>query len=125
MTQSLEDYLKNIYLIILEKKVARVKDVSERMNVKKPSVINALKELQARGLVDHEKYGYIELTQTGRSEAENIYGRLNLLKNFLVHVLGVSDATAQTDGCKLEHILSPETLEKIERATSAAMKTAR
>lgn len=121
MTQSLEDYLEAIYLIIGEKKVARVKDISEKMNVKKPSVINALKELQARNLIDHQKYSYVELTETGDKEARKIYGRHVLLENFLMHVLGVSEKVARTDGCKLEHILSPETLERIETMTKTKM----
>ncbi len=121
LTQSLEDYLETIYLIIDEKKVARVKDISERMNVKKPSVINALKELQARNLVDHQKYSYVELTEAGDKKAREIYGRHVLLEKFLVNVLGVSERIARVDGCKLEHILSQETLERIEEMTQSKM----
>lgn len=114
MTQSLEDYLKNIFLIIREKKVARVKDVSEKMDVKKPSVINAVKELKSRGLVEHEHYGYIELTEEGQKEAETLYQKLQLIEEFLIGVLGVSEETAESDACEMEHSLSEETLSKMK-----------
>lgn len=113
MTQSLEDYLKNIYLIINEKKVARVKDISEHMNVKKPSVINAVKELQNRGLVIHEHYGYIDLTDEGIKQAESITKKMELVKRYLIEVLHVSEANAEKDSCEMEHILSKETLDRI------------
>ncbi len=110
MTQSLEDYLETIYLIIQNKKVARVKDVSESLSVKKPSVINAVKELEQRGLVAHEKYGYIELTNTGIEEAKKIYGIHRLVQTFLIHILGVSKEIAEEDACRIEHVISTETV---------------
>lgn len=113
MTQSLEDYLKNIYFITNEKKVARVKDISEKMRVKKPSVINAVKELQNRGLVIHERYGYIDLTDEGLKRAQSITQKMQLVKRYLVEVLKVSEQNAEKDSCEMEHFLSKETLDRI------------
>jgi len=114
MTQSLEDYLETIYLLTLSKKVARVKDISELLEVKKPSVINAIKELTGRNYISHEKYGYIELTEQGILEASKILEKHNLIKKFLVEVLKVDEKTAEKDACSMEHFLSKETLSKIE-----------
>jgi DtxR family transcriptional regulator, Mn-dependent transcriptional regulator len=114
MTQSLEDYLETIYLLTEEKKVARVKDISEKLNVKKPSVITALKDLERRNFILHEKYGYIELTFDGLNEAKIIFKKHTMLKNFLTNVIGVSEIIAETDACSIEHCLSEETLSKIE-----------
>lgn len=115
MTQSLEDYLETIYLIIQTNKVARVKEISERMNVKKPSAINAIKELGKRGLLHHEKYGYIELTDEGIKAAEIIFEKHKMIKKFLIDVLGVSEEVAENDACQMEHILTKETLDSIEK----------
>lgn len=114
MTQSLEDYLEAIYLIIQKKKVARVKDISEQLNVKKPSVINAVKELESRNMVMHEKYGYIELTPLGEKEATKIYERHETLHSFLRDFLHVNDTVAEDDACKMEHVLSKETFDKLK-----------
>jgi DtxR family Mn-dependent transcriptional regulator len=114
VTQSLEDYLEAIYLIIQKKKVARVKDISEQLSVKKPSVINAVKELEARNMVVHEKYGYIELTPQGEEAAEKIYERHQTIHAFLRDFLKVTDEVAEDDACKIEHHLSPETFDKLK-----------
>lgn len=114
MTQSLEDYLEAIYLIIQKKKVARVKDISEQLNVKKPSVINAVKELESRNMVIHEKYGYIELTPHGSAEAVKIYDRHETLRDFLLHILELPEDIAEEDACKIEHVLSSVTFLRLK-----------
>lgn len=119
MTQSQEDYLEAIYLISLDSSVARVKDISERLNVKKPSVINALKELSKREFINQEKYGYIRLTETGLAEAKKIFKKHTLIKDYLIKVLNVSDETAEKDACMIEHCLSDETLSKMKKSISA------
>jgi DtxR family Mn-dependent transcriptional regulator len=115
MTQSLEDYLESIYLLTRGRRVARVKDVSDAMKVKMPSVANAVRVLKKNGLVVQEKYGFIELTPAGRKEAMAILKKHETLKNFLVRVVGVSEKRADEDACAMEHYLSVETLRKIGR----------
>ncbi|NPV02087.1 MAG: metal-dependent transcriptional regulator [Brevinematales bacterium] len=115
MTKSMEDYLETVYLIVRDNKVARVKDVAERLNVKKPSVINALKELETEKMIVHEKYGYIELTPGGERGGAKIYSRHLLLKSFLTDVLGVPEETAETEACSMEHVLSRGTFERLEQ----------
>ncbi len=113
MTQSLEDYLEAIYLLCLDKKVARIKDISEKMSVSKPSVIQAIKELKNADFLVQEPYGYIELTVKGTEKAKEILKKHNILKEFLVKIIGVSLENAEKDACKIEHIISDETFSKI------------
>ncbi len=115
MTQSLEDYLEAIYLLCLDKKVARIKDISEKMSVSKPSVIQAIKELKNADFLVQEPYGYIELTLKGTEKAKEILKKHNILKEFLVRIIGVSLENAEKDACKIEHIISDETFSKIVR----------
>lgn len=115
MTESLEDYLEMIGLLINESGAARVSDIALRMSVSKPSVHNALHELTDRGFINHEPYGAIELTQAGKSVSKKIFERHMLLKSFLMNVLKVSDSAAERDACLLEHDLSEETLEAVKK----------
>ncbi|MGC9089949.1 MAG: metal-dependent transcriptional regulator, partial [Caldisericia bacterium] len=69
LTESLQDYLLEIYIVKTKKAVVRLKDIAKRRNVKLPSVVSAIKELVKRGLVAHEHYGYIEFTDAGIDEA--------------------------------------------------------
>ncbi len=113
ISQSLEDYLEAIFLISLEKGVARVKEIAEMLGVKKPSVVSAVKSLEKLGLVSHEPYGYLELTDLGFKKAREIYRRHTLLFKFFHQILGVSEKVAEEDACKVEHFMSRESMDRL------------
>jgi DtxR family Mn-dependent transcriptional regulator len=112
MTESQEDYLKMISFLSDAGEV-RVTDIAIRLNVSKPSVVVALKLLEEKSLIHHAKYGRVLLTEKGKSLAAEIRERHELLKNFLRLTLNVSEANAEKDACRMEHILSEETFELI------------
>ncbi len=112
MTNSLEDYLETIYLLVQVNGHARVRDVAQALHVKMPSVIKAVLELKKQGFVTQEPYGAVELTKAGIVAASQILGRHTLLKEFLL-LLKVDDETAEKDACTMEHFLSAETLARI------------
>jgi len=113
LSKSLEDYLEAIYLISLDKNVVRVKSVVSKMDVKTASVIGALKKLEAKGYIEHERYGYIELTEEGEIRAANIYDKHSKLLYFLNKILGVREDIAEKDACNMEHYISDDTFEKL------------
>jgi len=112
LTKSCEDYLKGIWELILEKGVVRVKDLAKHLNVKMPSVVTAIKILSKKGLVKHERYGYIELTKEGESLAESLYKKHQILYKFFKEFLGLKENIAKEDACKIEHYLNPDTMER-------------
>jgi DtxR family Mn-dependent transcriptional regulator len=113
MTQSLEDYLETVSFLADEGEV-RVTDIASRLKVSKPSVLTALKTLEDQGLLEHERYRTVSLTQKGAIRASDIRDRHNFLTTFLRDTVGVNAATAEDDACKMEHILSEETLTKLK-----------
>lgn len=113
LTPSLEDYLEAILIASLTSKVVRVKNLTESMNVKNPSVLGALKSLSKKGLVEHEKYGYVELTPRGKSLAKKLYAKHVTLTSFFHKVLGVDEKTSEEDACHVEHHVHNETMERI------------
>ena len=112
MTKSLEDYIEVVYVLIQEKRRARVRDIATTLKVKMPSVVKAITELKKRELVSQEPYGDVELTVKGRRIATIILNRHNKIREFLMR-LGVSKRIADKDACLMEHILSAETMDKI------------
>ncbi|MBO7701140.1 MAG: metal-dependent transcriptional regulator, partial [Eubacteriaceae bacterium] len=58
--------------------------------------------------------GHIAFTEKGRNIAETIYERHRVLTDLLIS-LGVSEATAEADACKIEHDISPETFEAVKK----------
>jgi len=113
LTQSLEDYLEMVHMLKMAHGIARVKDIAAALSVKMPSVAKAILELKKLGLVTQEPYSGVELTEAGQKAAADVLNRHILLKGFLIR-LGVSEAIADKDACCMEHILSAETLSKIE-----------
>ncbi|MCM8818884.1 MAG: metal-dependent transcriptional regulator [Candidatus Omnitrophica bacterium] len=113
LTESLEDYLEAIKILTLDKKITRVKEISELLNVKSSSVVNALNILRKNGYIKQEKYGYIELTSLGNKEATKILRKHKVLTKFLVRILKVSEKVAENDACKIEHVISEEIFKKI------------
>jgi Mn-dependent DtxR family transcriptional regulator len=83
------------------------------LGVSKPSTSNAIAQLVAAGYAVKQSYGAVTLTDLGKETAQEIKKRHNSIKTFLVTVLGVSEVTAESDACKIEHCLSEETATKL------------
>ncbi len=117
LTASQEMYLKTIFLICEEHKVARVKDIAASLDVSMSSVNGGIKGLVARGLCEHNRYGYVDLSEEGRRIAEDVVERHRVLTIFLRDVLGVSEQVALDDACEMEHVVSHETVQRVIRFT--------
>jgi len=115
LSSNMEDYLETIAILKKEKSVARVRDISRLMNVKTPSVTQALTTLSDIGLIVHERYGYVDLTKEGEKVAQNVKKRHDMLIKFLNKVLKVDKAIARRDACQMEHAISQQTFEKLTK----------
>lgn len=113
LTKNMENYLEAIYVLSMEKKVVRLKDISKKLEVSMPSVHTALQNLSRKGFLYHERYGYIELTEKGEAIGSRIYVSHQLLSKFLTEILNVSPCIAEQDACNIEHDISRETLDKL------------
>ncbi|KYK24438.1 hypothetical protein AYK26_06735 [Euryarchaeota archaeon SM23-78] len=115
LTKSFEDYLEAIYLLEQEKGAVRVKDVAKSLDVKLPSVTEAVRKMSKAQLVEFERYGLIKLTEQGKVFAKGVYKKHEVLFEFLHNILGVDKATAMKDACEIEHSLSNTTLKKLKQ----------
>ncbi|MGP1600879.1 metal-dependent transcriptional regulator [Treponema sp.] len=124
MTQSLEDYLETIGNLARDGSIPRVKDIAASLKLSKPSVHVALHLLEDRGMIEHEPYGDIIVTELGKQKYLEIKHKHDTISSFLQNNLGVSVENAEKDACLMEHFLSDETLEKIEHCVeNAQVKT--
>ena len=117
LTSNMEDYLEVILNLQQEQRVARVKDVAQRLNVKMPSVTGAMKGLAEKGLVNYERYSYLTLTAAGEKIAREIGERHKTFYSFLTEVLQLDHNTAERDACRLEHATCRKTFLKIKNFT--------
>ncbi len=114
LQESGQMYLETIYVLSKEKPAVRSIDVSEFMGYSKPSVSRAIGILRNGGYVEMSEDGSLTLTELGLSVAEKIYERHTILTEFLTR-LGVDQATAAEDACKMEHVISDESLTALKR----------
>ena len=112
--ESAEMYLETIYVLSRISSTVRSVDVAEHMGYSKPSVSRAVGLLKKEGYVITDADGFLTLTEEGLAAATKIFERHTVLSGFLMK-LGVSIETAAEDACKIEHVISDETLRAIKR----------
>lgn len=114
LQESGEMYLETIYTLTQTKAAVRSIDVCEHMGFSKPSVSRAIGLLKSGGFVVVDEGGYLSLTEQGRAVAERTYERHTLLKSLFIR-LGVDEAIADADACKIEHHISDETMTALKK----------
>ena len=115
LTSAMEDYLEVIYHLEQESRIARVRDIAKRLDVKMSSVSSALKILGTRGLIRYDPHQFITLTDKGILRAKEIVRKHEILKRFLATVLQINDSVAEDNACRIEHYLDPEVIDKLIR----------
>lgn len=113
LREASENYLEAILKLEDEQQHVRSIDVAGELCVSRPSVNKALGVLKKAGMVEQQPYGSISLTALGRQQAVEVMNRHQTLKRFLSKVLGVDEQTADSDACKMEHVVSPQTMAKL------------
>jgi DtxR family Mn-dependent transcriptional regulator len=112
LTKALEMYVKVAYELEDELGIATVSDMAQRLSVKAPSVTAALQKLDSMGMVKYRRYQNVKLTKLGKTLAKKLHTRNKTLMDFLL-MIGVDEEIAVTDACEIEHVVHPETIEKL------------
>ena len=115
ITPSGEDYLEAI--LVLHKKIGMVRsiDVARHMEVSKPSVCHAVATLRDGGFLTMDEDYFLHLTDTGLEVAEQIYEKHRFFTERLIEA-GVDPETAERDACRIEHVISQESFERLRDA---------
>ncbi|MCI8404551.1 MAG: metal-dependent transcriptional regulator [Clostridia bacterium] len=113
ISKALADYLEAIYTISKTKSNVRTTDIALKLGISKPSVNRAVNSLKKYGLVTHEPYGVIILTEKGLSIGDSVSRRHRMIKEFLINVLRLTDKEADKEACQIEHNISQSTVEKM------------
>lgn len=111
--ESAENYLETILMLGNQKKYVRSVDVANELGFSKASVSVAMKSFREEGYIVIDGDGGITLTEKGLQIAAKMCERHNVIARALM-ALGVSEETAYTDSCKIEHDISEESFEKIK-----------
>lgn len=114
ITSSMGDYLEVIYKNAGYDGGVSVTALSNALGVAKSSVHQAVHRLKDAGLVEQDHYGPVTLTDKGYDCAKYTYECHQVLRSFLIDVLGVSEKVAESEACGIEHVVSPSTMEKLK-----------
>ena len=113
VTKAIEDYLETILILSNEDDDVHASQIAEKLNISRAAVTKEMKELIDLKYVRRQKDGKLNLTSKGKKLALKVYDRHLTIKEFLLS-LGVSKEIAEIDCCKIEHVISEETLNQIK-----------
>lgn len=113
LSANIEEYLEWIYRLSKEQEEVTTTDLARSLHVSPASVTGMVKRLTERGLIIHEKYHGISLTEEGKEIALAIVRRHGLLERLLVDVLGLPWHLADEEAGRLEHHITPEVEERL------------
>ena len=113
LQESAEMYLETILILSRRQNEVRSIDIATEMGYSKPSVSRAVGKLKEGRYIIVDPDGFIALTKSGREVAEKIYERHTVLTALLAEI-GVDPEIAAEDACRVEHVISDETFDKIK-----------
>lgn len=113
LQESGEMYLKTILRLSLQQSSVHSIDISEFMGFSKPSVSRAVSILKESGYITIHEDKSITLTETGKQIATRLYER-QVVMSYLLQKMGVSEDTAIDDACRMEHVISDESMDAIK-----------
>lgn len=115
LSSGLEDYIEAIYISSINNENLKGADLARKLSVSRASVSEALAKLVSKGLIKYNSYEAISLTKQGENEAQRVYSKHHILKEFFEDVLNVSSQEAGDNACKIEHIISENILSRMEK----------
>ncbi len=113
-----EDYLEAVLVLQQKQGMVRSVDVARHLEVSKPSVCHAVAILRDGGFLMMDEDNFLHLTEPGREIAEKIFERHQFFRDQLI-AAGVSPEIAERDACKIEHVISDESFQKLKENAKA------
>lgn len=115
-SRAVEDYLKAIYRLEHDDAPASTSDLAERLDRSAASVTNMVKSLAEQGLVRHEPYHGVRLSEEGRTAALRIIRRHRVIEAYLIDRLGYTWDGVHPEAERLEHAASDDLVERMAAA---------
>jgi DtxR family Mn-dependent transcriptional regulator len=116
LTQHVEDYLKAIYELERAGDAAATTDLAAQLGVAPASVTGMVRRLAEQGLLTHERYRGVRLTEQGRRGALRTLRRHRVIETYLVKVLGYGWDEVHEEAERLEHAASDGLIDRMARA---------
>jgi DtxR family Mn-dependent transcriptional regulator len=116
LTEAIQDYLRAVYLLGESGDRVSVTALAKRLHVSPASASAMVKKLAALDLAEHAPYRGVSLTAAGERVALEVIRHHRLLELYLAETLGLHVDEVHDEADRLEHVLSEELEERIDRA---------
>jgi len=115
LSQAVEDYLKAIYKLQAHGEAVSTTGLARRLGTSPAAVTKMVKQLAQLRLIDHTPYYGARLTPSGEKAALEIIRHHRLLELYLHEALGYGWDEVDAEAEKLEHHISEEFEDRIDR----------
>ncbi|MDP1808695.1 MAG: metal-dependent transcriptional regulator [Actinomycetota bacterium] len=113
-SRATEEYLEALYKLS-EAGPVRQARLAEHLGLSQAATAEMVKKLILAKLAKRDKTGSIGLTKSGTKAALETVRKHRLSERFLTDILGLPWEKAHEEACKLEHVLSPEVEDGLDR----------
>lgn len=113
---SIEKYLKGIYRLQEKNGVARTSELVKLLGVVPGTITNTVKRLKREGLVAHQPYRGVKLTEEGRKITLYAIRKHRLLERLLTDILHVEQTLAYEVAFNIGCYIPDSIVERIEEA---------
>lgn len=113
ISKALEEYIKTMHVLQVQKGEIRVTDIAEKMNCSKASVTKSLNLLKEKGLVEYEAYGKITLSKEAEEIAQKKIEAYDIVYLFFNQMLEMPEDEARQEAEKVKSVISDDTLNRL------------
>lgn len=117
-----QEYIETIYFLCSNHEHAHTKDIADKLNVRMPSVVDALQSLAKLDMINYETRQPVTLTQNGQKIAITLSARHKALADFFKNVLGFDKEYSEKTACSLEHVVDEKFKSRISAFNSFTKK---
>lgn len=112
----MKDYLRSIFRISESFGRVSTQEVADGLGVSPASVTSMIKRLAELGLIQHQRYRGVTLTEAGRRAAGEIIRHHRLLEAYLAQALGFQADEVHAEAARLEHVVSEQLQQRMDNA---------
>ena len=116
LSDAIQHYLRGVYKLGASGNRVSTTALARDMGVSPASASAMVKKLAALGLVSHAPYRGVSLTPAGEQVALEVIRHHRLLELYLAETLGIAVDDVHDEADRLEHALSDELEERIDKA---------
>lgn len=115
LTHSAAHYLMAIDEVHQQQGYARLVDVAKHLDISKGSLSTSLKPLIKKNFISEDQNKHLSLTKKGQAFTDHINNSKETLTEFFTTILNLPEHAAEVDACKIEHLLSGQTISQIKK----------